>query len=145
MYDGGWVHGKKEGRHCVHTYADGGRFAGEMRGDVRQGRGRFEYSHGDVFEGVYEADLKHAGVWHYASGAARVCTWRMRAADNRSCIHGEGCKWSADRRAAWRLIDGEEVGSIGLAEAEAIARRIGFGHGWWVFIGRQGLGRESTP
>ena len=34
---------------------------------------------------------------------------------------GEGVRWSADRAEAWRLIDGEEQGSIALDEARAIA------------------------
>ena len=38
---------------------------------------------------------------------------------------GEGAKWSADRRTAWRLQDGEEEGEISLEVAAAIAARIG--------------------
>eukprot|EP00966_Prymnesium_polylepis_P249609 5771256-Prymnesium_polylepis.2 len=37
-YDGEWCNGKKEGA-CIHTYADGGRFDGEMLNDVREGYG----------------------------------------------------------------------------------------------------------
>ena len=38
---------------------------------------------------------------------------------------GEGVKWSADRASAWRLQDGNPVGSISLDVAKEIAARVG--------------------
>ena len=40
---------------------------------------------------------------------------------------GEGARWSADRRTAWRLREGEQVESIplDLEEAARIAKEIG--------------------
>ena len=66
-----------------------------------------------------------AGVWKYANGAARACRWELHESGSYSVIKGEGAKWAADRRSAWRLLDGEEVAEISVAEANAIADRLG--------------------
>jgi len=123
-YDGQWADGKMHGK-CVHTYADGGRFEGLMQFGVREGTGRFQYHFGDTYEGMYSNDLKVAGVWHYANGAARVCRWELHESGSYSVIKGEGAKWAADRHVAWRLLDGEEEEEVPVSEANAIALRLG--------------------
>jgi len=38
---------------------------------------------------------------------------------------GEGARWSADGRKAWRLVNGKQGESITLSEAAQIAERVG--------------------
>ena len=47
---------------------------------------------------------------------------RRRAPGSR---RGRGARWSADGQTAWRLRDGKKAKEISLAEARAIAERLG--------------------
>jgi len=98
-----------------------------MENDVRRGWGKFNYGHGDEYAGYYDDDLKVYGKWAYANGEMRVCRWVLHESGAYSIIKGEGAKWSADRRTAWKLVDGELAGEISLDEAAAISARVGEG------------------
>ena len=123
-YAGGWVDGQPEG-DCIHTFADGGRFEGRMKGGVCEGVGHMRYPSGDRFDGYYVCARKDFGVYTYASGESKVC--RFSPDGSGSVEKGAGAKWSADRRVAWPLLDGEQEGgsTISLEEASRRASAIG--------------------
>ena len=95
-YEGEWVDGKINGQGTL-WYADGDRYEGEWRDGKMHGRGTYTYADGSAETG------------RYAAGADV----------------GKGARWSADRQSAWRLRDGEAIGSISLKKAARIAAALG--------------------
>jgi hypothetical protein len=91
VYEGGWLHGKRDGegemkyeskdyflgtykadkRHGVGKmiYKDGGMYEGGYVGGKRDGQGRIQYGTGDVYEGGWRAGLRVGrGVYKKTSG-----------------------------------------------------------------------------
>ena len=124
VYDGGWKNGKMHGLGR-HTFADGGRFQGRFRNGKREGYGTFQYAiTGERFVGYYKADLKDRGVLMRQNGEVLLSRWSF--AQGRPLMVGVGVKWSATRKEAYMLRDGEEQRKIKEAHAQLIAWRLGF-------------------
>ncbi len=92
-YDGEFVDDKFHGKNGIHHWFDGDEYEGEWKDGERQGIGVFRSSNGSVNYSMYE-------------GGMNV---------------GEGVAWSADRRTAHKMIDGEMKTVISLALAEKLA------------------------
>ena len=149
-WDGAFEEGRPSGRG-VWTFADGSVYDGEVKAHLRtncgefrtldlawsemevgpggggyatkterHGRGRFaDAATGDVYEGHWRVDQRAGrGTTLLAAGEAEVNEY---VGDRRVRV---GARWSADRRAAWRLQDGVVGEPIKLADAAAIARAI---------------------
>ena len=96
-YEGEWLAGRFHGRGTM-CYPSGAKYVGDWRAGQKHGTGQYFWADGRVELGFYERDASVA----------------------------EGVMWSADMRSAWRIVDdGLEVAEISLAEAAAIAARIG--------------------
>ena len=109
------MHGK--GRYA---FASGNIYEGEWEADLRHGYGKeVDVGYG-IYEGEYQRNRRHGkGKYTYTSG--EVDTTRCEA--DRAV--GQGVKWSADRAQAWELQDGQPGRSISQEEAAQIAARIG--------------------
>ena len=109
----------KHGRG-TYTFADGDGYEGEYQSDKMHGHGTYTYTNGDVYEGEYQSGKKHGrDTYTYADGATEV--GRYEAVQD----VGEAAKWSATRKEAWRVQDGQVGAAISLEEAAEIAARIG--------------------
>lgn len=72
-------------------------FEGMFRGGKRNGRGKYQLTDGRV------------EIYRYVNDA-RV---------------GDGVRWSANRKKAWRMNDGKVTKRVSIEEAAAIAKRCG--------------------
>ena len=119
VYEGDWKADEREGRGRM-SYANGGVYEGEFKAGEMDGHGTERFASGNVYEGEYVAGNREGrGTFRYAGGEADVGRYRGGA------DVGEGARWSADRKAAWRLQDGEAGKPISLLEAAGIAAEIG--------------------
>ena len=87
---------------------------------MMDGKGRFYYSDGAIFDGFMKQDEKH-GVASYrwaGDGALGIIRYV------RGEPVGEGVRWSADRRRAYRLEAGKKVEKVSLDEAANIRDRL---------------------
>lgn len=77
LYNGGWSHGRFDGRG-VHVFnAEGERYEGEYRRGLRHGRGRYVYPNGDVLDCTWDDDVPDgAGSFTFATGGTVRGTWR---------------------------------------------------------------------
>ena len=120
VYEGEWQSGKSHGRGTC-TYADGAVYEGEYQSDVKHGRGTYTAASGNVYEGEWQSGAPHGcGTLTFADGATEVGRYEAPGKGV-----GEGAKWSATRKEAWRVQDGQEGAAISLEEAAKIAARIG--------------------
>ena len=105
----------------TYLYASSDIYEGEYRGGKRDGRGVYMYAGGDVYEGEYKAGkMEGRGtVPALADGTAEVGRY-FAGADV-----GEGARWSADRKTAYRLRGGRVEEEITLEEAAKIAGNLG--------------------
>ena len=111
--------GQREGRG-KYVFADGDVYEGEWKANKQEGRGISRYASGDVYEGEFKAGEKDGqGTYLYASGDIEVGFYKV---DIRV---GEGVLWEADGRSAWQLQDGKEEETISLEEAERLVERLG--------------------
>ena len=111
--------GQREGRG-KYVFADGDVYEGEWKANKQEGRGISRYASGGVYEGEFKADKKEGqGTYLYASGDIEVGFYM---ADTRV---GEGVLWEADGRSAIQMEDGKEEKTISLEEAERLVERLG--------------------
>ena len=103
-------------------YASGSMYEGRWSGGMQEGRGVFRFANGATeYDGEWRQGKRHGrATLTYADGRVEVATF-CNGCNGR----GEGAMWSADRRTAWRLRDGEEGGEISLEEARRIAEAVG--------------------
>ena len=121
VIDGGVtvVPGTYEGRG-TYLYASNDVYEGEYRAGKRDGRGVYMYAGGDVYEGEYKAGkMEGRGTYRLADGTAEVGRY-FAGSDV-----GEGARWTADRRAAYRLRGGKVEEEITLEDAAKIAGALG--------------------
>jgi len=131
IYDGDWYEGKMHG-FARHEYADGGVFIGVMQNNKREGRGVFLYSKGDELQGFYSADYKERCLWFFKNGECMAVRFTKASQPGSTTftttLSGEGVWWSADRKCAWRLLNGEKTQPpISLQEAARILESLQLG------------------
>uniref|UniRef100_A0A7S1VVS5 MORN repeat-containing protein 5 n=1 Tax=Grammatophora oceanica TaxID=210454 RepID=A0A7S1VVS5_9STRA len=116
VYNGNY----QEGKRCGHGrcyYANGDMYVGAWRQDKLDGFGRYYYNNGQCFEGTFSKG-KRMGRGKYQLTDGRVDIY-CYLEDERV---GEGVRWSANRKKAWRLVNGKVKGRIGLQTAADIAQ-----------------------
>ena len=117
VYNGTYREGKRSGNGRCY-YANGDMYVGEWGNDQMNGFGRYYYNNGQCFEGFFW-EGKRNGMGKYQLTDGRVDIYRY---DNDARV-GEGVRWSANRKKAWRLVDGKLKGKISLQMATEIAQR----------------------
>lgn len=110
---------KRHGRG-VMKYDNGAVYDGEWQHDMADGTGTYRWPDGDIYSGEWKKDVRHGtGIYRWSNDEVDV----QHCEDDE--FKGEGVRWSADRKTAWRLINGEKQSDITLQEAASIAERIG--------------------
>mmetsp|Transcript_25777 Transcript_25777/g.42926 ORF Transcript_25777/g.42926 Transcript_25777/m.42926 type:complete len:309 (-) Transcript_25777:175-1101(-) len=117
VYTGNYREGKRSGNGRCY-YANGDMYVGEWGNDQMSGFGRYYYNNGQCFEGFFW-EGKRSGMGKYQLTDGRVDIYRYES-DSRI---GEGVRWSANRKKAWRLVDGKVKGRVNLQVATDIAQR----------------------
>jgi len=85
-----------------------------------EGKGTYRFTNGDVYTGTFKGGTPDGvGTLRWADGEMEVGTCR------RGTRVGVGVRWSADRRRAIRLLDGEEQTEITLDEATRWLETLG--------------------
>jgi hypothetical protein len=58
-------------------WPDGGHYDGQFRDGAFDGKGTFTYQNGDIYEGDWEADVRHGEGKYYSAknGQTRVSSW----------------------------------------------------------------------
>ena len=75
--------GQFEGRG-KYVYANGNVYEGEYKAGMKEGRGIFQYADGEVYEGEYKADKKEGrGIYRYASGDVYEGEWKADKMEGR--------------------------------------------------------------
>jgi hypothetical protein len=119
MYEGEWKNDKREG-HGKATYNTGDVYIGTWRNCKRHGHGTMYIENGDVYEGNWVNGFKDGpGTYRWKDGEVDISRY---SSDYRV---GEGVRWSADRRRAFRLVRGNVQEEISLGEAGRIADKLG--------------------
>jgi len=124
-FQGQWKNNKREGKG-ITTYASGNYYDGTWKAGKRHGFGTFFIQKTeDRYRGSWEQGLKSGpGCYEYADGELDVSYYQEDARV------GEGVRWSACRRKASRLVNGQVVGEEGgMAVEEAMKRTKEFGFG----------------
>jgi len=119
VYTGHYDNGHRSGQGRCY-YANGDMYVGEWKNDCMTGFGRYYYNNGQSFEGFF-VQGKRNGRGKYQLTDGRVDIYRY---ENDKRV-GQGVRWSANRKKAWRLQDGKIKGKISLREASEIAANCG--------------------
>merc|ERR1719253_1423215 len=132
----------KDGKMLFKDHGEWGSFEGDVDASGnRSGQGKMSYVSGNYFQGGFVNDKFHCekGVYHWVDGDEYDGAWENGERHGKGCfkladgtveysgyIHGEqkgyGVSWSADRKTAHKLLDGDKHSKISLAEAEKLAK-----------------------
>jgi hypothetical protein len=119
VYQGAFRVGAMEGQG-VYCFADGARYEGQYKAGKKEGRGVYQFADGSTYEGEYRnGRMDGFGAYQYSDGKTEVGRYDC------GIDVGAAVRWSADRRQAWRLWDGQLIEEISLDMADRIARAIG--------------------
>eukprot|EP00571_Detonula_confervacea_P016406 CAMPEP_0172303248 /NCGR_PEP_ID=MMETSP1058-20130122/4810_1 /TAXON_ID=83371 /ORGANISM="Detonula confervacea, Strain CCMP 353" /LENGTH=753 /DNA_ID=CAMNT_0013013989 /DNA_START=281 /DNA_END=2542 /DNA_ORIENTATION=- len=119
VYTGNYVSGKRQGQGKCY-FANGDMYVGDWKEDTIHGFGRYYYNNGHSFEGMFR-NGKRNGRGKYQLTDGRVEIYRY-VNDSRV---GDGVRWSANRKKAWRMNDGKVTKRVSIEDAAAIAKRCG--------------------
>lgn len=119
VYTGNYGSGKRQGQGRCY-FANGDMYVGDWKDDTIHGFGRYYYNNGHSFEGMFR-NGKRNGRGKYQLTDGRVEIYRY-VNDSRA---GDGVRWSANRKKAWRMNDGKVTKKVSIENAAAIAKRCG--------------------
>ena len=120
LYEGEWVNGVRDGRgrYCF-TPRGTSSYEGDFKNDRREGAGVYVYSNDETYTGGFLNDRRHGpGRFLWASNREDVGCFEE------GNMIGEGVRWSANRQAAWRTQDGQEVAEISVEAARQLEESI---------------------
>ena len=143
VYEGEWEADEFHGRGR-YASANGDGYEGEFRAGVMHGEGQYWFVNGDEYKGHYKNGLHEGhGVYTDASGDKYEGEWKMGVREGRGIKTfadgefmisrfagdvpvGDAAVWSADRKEAWLIKDGNlaDVKEISLEEADRVAERL---------------------
>lgn len=132
------------GKLMFKDNGDWGTYEGDLdENGKRQGQGKMTYGSGLYYEGGFVNDAFHGdkGVYHWPDGEQYEGAWSegerhgigtFRASDgtevyskyDKGVAKGDGIWWSADRKSAFTLVDGEKKVELLVEEAEALAKEM---------------------
>jgi len=131
-----------DGKMLYKDYGEWGSFDGDVDSSGnRQGRGKMTYDSGNYYEGGFKDDKFHGdeGRYHWFDGDEYSGGWKdgerhgigqffsatgaveYSMYDNGNAV-GEGVTWTADRKSAYKMLDGERKNEISLGMAEKLAK-----------------------
>jgi hypothetical protein len=119
VYNGNYEGGKRQGQGKCY-FANGDMYVGDWKEDTIHGFGRYYYNNGHSFEGMFR-NGKRNGRGKYQLTDGRVEIYRY-VNDSRV---GDGVRWSANRKKAWRMNDGKSIKKVSPEVAAGIAKRCG--------------------
>jgi len=141
MFASSYVDG--EGNLRFNDYGSWGTYVGPLDKDGnREGKGKITYDTGGFYDGTFKKNKFHGkGVYQWSDGEEYNGEWKDNERHGK-CIFtqkngsveyakyeagkpvGEGIQWSADRKTAFKLIDGKETLEMLPEEAEAFALEV---------------------
>jgi radial spoke head protein 1 len=97
------------------VYPDASHYVGEFVGSKRQGQGSYTFANGDVYEGAWDADVKHgAGLYTFKASSSKVYSyrgvysmWQKRGTWVEGVLKGEGEIIHADHKIKGKFLDSE--------------------------------------
>lgn len=100
-----------------YWYNNGSRYEGQFEANQRHGRGIMFYARGDVQEGIFQGSWEHGemhgrGIFYLPSGEVEFGTYEK----GEPTRHTPSVRWSADRKSAWKIIDGKKVERLSLED-----------------------------
>jgi len=119
VYTGNYTSGKRQGQGKCY-FANGDMYVGDWKEDTIHGFGRYYYNNGHSFEGMFR-NGKRNGRGKYQLTDGRVEIYRY-VNDSRV---GDGVRWSANRKKAWRMNNGKVTKKVSMEDATLIAKRCG--------------------
>lgn len=120
-YEGQWKEDRCDG-HGTYIYVEKGeKYEGEFIHGLRSGFGKYTYSNGNFYVGQYKEGEKHGvGTFYFHPDGDVEMSRYVEGKDA-----GEGVRWSPNRAQACRTYDGVAIEFISLADAAAIATKLG--------------------
>ena len=86
-YVGEFKNGLRDGKGVFYRN-DGGRYEGEYKNDVKNGKGITYYSNGGRYEGDYKNDVKDGkGIFYFADGARYEGDWKNDYMDGKGIVY----------------------------------------------------------
>jgi len=119
LYVGNYSDGRRNGSGR-HIFANGDQYVGIFKDDAMHGAGRYYFKNNESFEGTFNRGRKEGrGKYQWSDGTIDII-WYIN--DVRS---GEGVRYSADRKKAWKLEGSKVKGKISLYEAHKMVESLG--------------------
>ena len=131
-----------DGTLFCKDYGEWGSYIGDVdESGKRQGKGKMTYDSGNYYEGGFLDDKFHGdeGIYHWFDGDEYSGGWKdgerhgigsftksdgtveYSMYDNGNAV-GDGVTWTADRKSAYKMLDGERKNEISLGMAEKLAK-----------------------
>jgi len=118
LYVGNYVDGRRNGQGR-HVFANGDQYVGEFKDDAMHGTGRYYFKNNESFEGAFNRGRKEGqGKYQWSDGTVDIIRY---SGDVRI---GEGVRYSADRKKAWKLEASKVKGKISIEKAQKLVERL---------------------
>ena len=131
-----------DGKPMFKDYGDWGSYEGDVdESGNRQGDGKMTYVNGDVYEGGFVDNKFHCdrGIYRWADGDEHEGGWMdgdsqgvgvFRMADGtenysmyeKGVAKGDGVEWSADRKTAYKCVDGIKTTDMPIEDADLLVK-----------------------
>ena len=119
LYVGNYSDGRRNG-NGRHIFANGDQYVGTFKDDAMHGAGRYYFKNNESFEGTFNRGRKEGrGKYQWSDGTIDIIGY---VNDVRA---GEGVRYSADRKKAWKLEGSKVKGKISLERAQKIVESLG--------------------
>mmetsp|Transcript_27843 Transcript_27843/g.42984 ORF Transcript_27843/g.42984 Transcript_27843/m.42984 type:complete len:698 (+) Transcript_27843:57-2150(+) len=119
VYNGNYTDGKRQGQGKCY-FANGDMYVGDWKDDTIHGFGRYYYNNGHSFEGMFRNGKRNGrGKYQLTDGKVEIYRYVN------DCRKGDGVRWSANRKKAWRMNGGKAIKRVSMEEAAQIANRCG--------------------
>jgi hypothetical protein len=119
LYVGNYSDGRRNG-NGRHIFANGDQYVGIFKDDAMHGAGRYYFKNNESFEGAFNRGRKEGrGKYQWSDGTIDIIGY---VNDIRA---GEGVRYSADRKKAWKLEGSKVKGKISLEKAQKMVEALG--------------------
>ena len=119
LYVGNYSDGRRNG-NGRHIFANGDQYVGTFKDDAMHGASRYYFKNNESFEGTFNRGRKEGrGKYQWSDGTIDIIGY---VNDVRA---GEGVRYSADRKKAWKLEGSKVKGKMSLEKAQKMVESLG--------------------